>query len=639
MRTGIYAVALATLGLLLPVTTADATATGNASPADTFTEQLLIHPLNADKFLSHFDFTVTAPLALTADHPEQHYRLFPRLIGQIVQRYGIREFHLTFGQGHWDYERWGYPVEPSTPPSLELWARLVPSEDIETRWNGFTNALSGLFCASINFIDQTTLVEPRLSFRSAPSPPSAAHADKHNDEPKSDHDNARNHHGDGAGATTVLRHALLAKENVCTENLTPWTKLLPCQTKAGLTTLLNSYQLYDTDYHSMGIHVTLDCAASATCHPEAHVTLRQTLSVVFDRVRLGLDTGTPDILDTLFKRSLRSACPLATSSQLAVVVPHASPWQLTVGPSYWAKAPLPQYGIAVFDLQALLSKQQNQQQQALSSLTVPLQQSDSLLPPTTAHLPAGVTVHRHITGQGMERGGLLVHLFNRLDHAVSTVYMDALPWYLNVHLHTLRIQRHTLATTPANAVSDLASHPFSPTTTLFQPSQDHGRPTVLELQLEIPAQSLLTLSLNFDKMFLKYTEHPPDANRGFNVGSAVLTASLPPLSTNSASRGTDGPASSSQVLTSCDYRTLLASLLTSSVSPMPNRSVMFAKPSAQPCLTRVYSEPFLVNLPTPDFSMPYNVIAFTCTVLAFFFGSMFNALTRGYVVLGRDTNA
>ncbi|KAJ1972334.1 Subunit of the glycosylphosphatidylinositol transamidase complex-like protein [Dimargaris xerosporica] len=630
MRTGIYAAALAMLPLLRSATAADALATDNASPAETFTEQLLVHPLTADKFLSHFDFTVTAPLALTANHPEQHYRLFPRLIGQIVQRYGIREFHLTFGQGHWDYERWGYPVEPSTPPSLELWARLMPSEDIEARWNGFTNALSGLFCASINFIDQTTLVEPRLSFRSATPPPSTADAKGHNSD-----------HGDGAEATTVLRHAFLAKENVCTENLTPWTKLLPCQTKAGLTTLLNSYQLYDTDYHSMGIHVTSDCATAAACHHSARVTLRQTLSVVFDRIRLGLEAGTPDILDSLFKRTLRSVCPLATSSQLAVVMPHSSPWQLTVEPSYWAKAPLPQYGIAVFDLHVLLTKQPSQQQQTLSSLTIPLQQSDALLPLTTAHLPAGVTVHRHITGQGMERSGLLVHLFNRLNHTVSAVYMDALPWYLNVHLHTLRIDRYGLAITPANAVSDLSAHPFTPTTTLFQPSQDHGRPTVLELQLQIPAQSLLTLSLSFDKMFLKYTEHPPDANRGFNIGPAVLTALLPRSAADTASRKMEGLSSPPQVLTSCDYRTLLASLLppSSSSAATMGGSVAPAQPSTQPCVTQVYSEPFLVNLPTPDFSMPYNVIAFTCTVLAFFFGSMFNALTRGYAVLGRDTSA
>lgn len=42
---------------------------------------------------------------------------------------------------------------------------------------------------------------------------------------------------------------------------------------------------------------------------------------------------------------------------------------------------------------------------------------------------------------------------------------------------------------------------------------------------------------------------------------------------------------------------------------------------------RIYTEPLLVNLPTPDFSMPYNVICLTCTVVAVGYGSFFNLLT------------
>lgn len=48
---------------------------------------------------------------------------------------------------------------------------------------------------------------------------------------------------------------------------------------------------------------------------------------------------------------------------------------------------------------------------------------------------------------------------------------------------------------------------------------------------------------------------------------------------------------------------------------------------------RIYTETLLVSLPTPDFSMPYNVITLTCTVIALFFGSMFNLMTRDFVAL------
>ena len=36
-------------------------------------------------------------------------------------------------------------------------------------------------------------------------------------------------------------------------------------------------------------------------------------------------------------------------------------------------------------------------------------------------------------------------------------------------------------------------------------------------------------------------------------------------------------------------------------------------------------------LPVPDFSMPYNVITMTCTLIALAFGSMFNLFVRRFV--------
>ena len=48
---------------------------------------------------------------------------------------------------------------------------------------------------------------------------------------------------------------------------------------------------------------------------------------------------------------------------------------------------------------------------------------------------------------------------------------------------------------------------------------------------------------------------------------------------------------------------------------------------------RLHTESLLVNLPTPDFSMPYNVICLTCTVIAIAFGSIHNLTTKRFVVM------
>ena len=42
----------------------------------------------------------------------------------------------------------------------------------------------------------------------------------------------------------------------------------------------------------------------------------------------------------------------------------------------------------------------------------------------------------------------------------------------------------------------------------------------------------------------------------------------------------------------------------------------------------VYGDGMLVSMPKPDFSMPFNVITLTSTVVAFMYGSLFNALVR-----------
>lgn len=45
-----------------------------------------------------------------------------------------------------------------------------------------------------------------------------------------------------------------------------------------------------------------------------------------------------------------------------------------------------------------------------------------------------------------------------------------------------------------------------------------------------------------------------------------------------------------------------------------------------PC--RFYTESLLIAIPVPDFSMPFNVITLSCTLLAFFFGTMLNFLVK-----------
>ena len=59
-------------------------------------------------------------------------------------------------------------------------------------------------------------------------------------------------------------------------------------------------------------------------------------------------------------------------------------------------------------------------------------------------------------------------------------------------------------------------------------------------------------------------------------------------------------------------------------SAAAHAGLLDAWPNAGQALVKL----FFRQLPTPDFSMPYNVITITCTVMALFFGTVFNILTR-----------
>ena len=75
-----------------------------------------------------------------------------------------------------------------------------------------------------------------------------------------------------------LLHGTLPREPVCTENLTPFLKLLPCKGKAGISTLLDGHKLFDASWQSMSIDVRPVCPEGSPCSLE----IEQTVDMVID---------------------------------------------------------------------------------------------------------------------------------------------------------------------------------------------------------------------------------------------------------------------------------------------------------------------------------------------------------------------
>ena len=87
-----------------------------------------------------------------------------------------------------------------------------------------------------------------------------------------------------------LLHGTLPREVVCTENLTPFLKLLPCKGKAGIGSLLDGHKLFDASWQSMAIDVRTVCSQIGT---ECSILMEQTVDMVLDVERSKRPRGQP----------------------------------------------------------------------------------------------------------------------------------------------------------------------------------------------------------------------------------------------------------------------------------------------------------------------------------------------------------
>lgn len=59
------------------------------------------------------------------------------------------------------------------------------------------------------------------------------------------------------------------------------------------------------------------------------------------------------------------------------------------------------------------------------------------------------------------------------------------------------------------------------------PGKEGTNPYYLELILRLPPHSVTKFSIEIGYTFLKWQEYPPDANHGFYMSPAIITALLP----------------------------------------------------------------------------------------------------------------
>ncbi|XVF32180.1 hypothetical protein REPUB_Repub17cG0059700 [Reevesia pubescens] len=563
-----------------------------------FNEELLLKPLPDRKLLAHFHFQSSAPPSTSN---ARHHHLFPKAISQLVQKFRLMEMELSFTQGRWNYESWGgfdpIPSSNAKPPGVELWAVFdVPQDQIDASWKNLTHALSGLFCASINFLESTTTYSaPEWSF-----PPASGN----------------------------LRYGTLPREAVCTENLTPWLKLLPCRDKSGIALLLDRPSIYRGFYHSQRLHLT--STGSGSEGMDSGIIIEQTLTVVLqpNSRRASMAHSSEKYiqpswsLSSIFGKQVSGRCVLAKTSNVYLLLDRG----LVSGLKHLDKEneKSADNGLASenfwtnpsFELSAnpdRISIEENSLHSKSSSVLYKFQiekysESEPFDLGLTWKIPvvwlcqqAPLHASRFLMGSGNERGAIAVSLKStqssegfmgasshdeRCELRVNV--FQVVPWYVKVYFHSLQV----FVDQQPKAVSDIIEKMH------VSPSKDKVSPGMMEVVLKLPCRvNSAALTIEFDKGFLHIDEYPPDANQGFDIPSAII--SFP------------------------NFHASMVFLENDSVNKSPLLSKFQEK---SPVMS--YTEVLLVPLTTPDFSMPYNVITITCTVFALYFGSLLNVLRR-----------
>ncbi|PWN32779.1 Gpi16 subunit, GPI transamidase component [Meira miltonrushii] len=557
-----------------------------SSPANSiFDESLTIRPLQDGRVHTVFKFDLESPL--NGDKPTDKeyegnvpiYSFVPRSLIHLAQSSNADEIHLAINAGKWDYTKWGIPNEEEMVGiGAEVKAKLKNDHTLASsdsshfnnqsaipeaalrNWRTLTANMAGLFCASLDALDEKLTVIP---FKSET----------------------------GSGEFVSL-HAMLSSEAICTENLSTLLKLLPCKTMAGLASLLKPHRFFYSDFHGMTLHLV-------RTHDQWKVRIN--VQAVFSpAIAAGVKGKRDWSLEKLFGTTLKQSCPLIRDSSIKVLTPKLQAseiidqnedtefrvWPIVMSPGesqdidddenlsdmdkLLAKAKrfavqLRKRGSYTFDTRS--SKDLNVE------MTWPLEQYFAY---PTAYPAQKLTTSRVFSGYGQESGIVQLTITN-LEQAKERriKYTEILPWFIKVYLHTIQEHISEEVDEKDDQIVLFSDDLKLPAVQSFNytPSLPRARPTHLEVDLRIPPLSTVRLTFEYDKAFLRYAEHPPDAHRGFDIPPAILTLE-------------DG--------------------------------------------TQLYTDPALVEVAVPDFSMPYNVIIFTSTLIALCAGSTLNNLIRRY---------
>jgi GPI-anchor transamidase subunit T len=552
---------------------------------DAFTEEVLFRPLADGHALVHFHFA-QASRAADLHSAAWHSQGFPRSVAELLLSTGVHSFSLTLARGPWLTREWGdAPV--AAPPGAALTAlwsnQSLTAPHRQSSWRRLAHGLGGVLCASLGGIARPgEWFEPHVSLAVQPG--------------------------------QRVAFSQLAREPVCTENLAPWLNLLPCNDAAGVAALLRSRTAVLGARH---VALSMTARAQGGHAPTLALTLTLVLRPPEGMMRLSL----LQLLSVDPKQKM-SGCLATKEAHVLVAVPEHAPWKLDA-PSSEHSDGAAHTAVTAFDVTSgrgdLHAVMHNTAELTWSPREVGGVDGVSHAAPPAVGVPrwsvwssmrpesAGWWAAGWLSGQGDARRGLVLDLFREALPASTSEPLQVT--LLQLVPHWCRLEYHTLVVTADGTPLLSPSLRVLPASALNMVPPRVRTPGLFDLQVVVPPNTThIQLRIQFRVAFGRLDDFPPDVNRGIDIPPARWAVKAP---------GHSSPCTQQSRPLHC----LLTHAGVPGSGDAHNRG-------GDPRDAVLYTGGLLLSLPSPDASMPFNVVCFVGTAIALLHASMLATLTR-----------
>lgn len=387
------------------------------------------------------------------------HRVYPRVIHEITSKFDLSELRLSISRGGEDGFQWSSKME--SPPGAFLAATFDSTQNITTdeRWKSLVGVLAGLFCISLNQLNLESSISPLWPL------PSFMEIDDLNQR----------------------RMGFLPREVACTENLTPWKKILPTGGDHGLVNYLSNahHQLRQSSYWSLELDFhTRESTNFLSLKHTMVIDVRQADEL---RYASGKEATSSIVINSHRLFGIKSFIPTAAAKSTTLVLVQNPTQNVKISTKTFDKMNLALQN-ETSDNMIWKMNLQNE------DFAIRMQWNDDI---KTNEIQNYIKVSRFNGGKGQGHGKVISKIDNKFDHDKTVLTLEVIPWWLIPEMGKMRLRNCE----KVNA--------------MYVPADDHLRKTAsLMLVLTIPAGTSCWVEYDYTTAWPKWTEYPPDANHG-----------------------------------------------------------------------------------------------------------------------------